>query len=278
MTRATADNLPPRPSPRRERAALKLFLAFSPKLRAVARTEPPASVQPCERFEIARDGASPLPATWYPAPGRARGVVLLAHPWVGWGQSYFHRGGRLEALRAAGYHAATFDLSAVAGEPVRAFFDLEVEAALTAVRARAPGLPLHVWGVSAGGFWAHPAVARDGAVAGAFFEDVSPHLFEWAARAAPAWTPFYWLFRRLFPDGYRFLDLRRHAPHLGARAVSYLSGGADVGVRPEDTAELAALAGAASEIVDGASHLGSIKRDPERVAARALATFARAER
>ena len=36
------------------------------------------------------------------AAGEARGAVLLVSPWVPQGQAYFHRRGRIEALRAAG--------------------------------------------------------------------------------------------------------------------------------------------------------------------------------
>src|SRR5262249_57142801 len=100
-------------------------------------------------------------------------------------------------------------------------------------------LPLHVWGVSSGGFWAHLVLSATNGVAGAMFEDVSPHLLEWSWRVVPGWRPGYLFLRCAFPRVYRFLDLRRHAPALRVAAPAYLSGSADPGVRPADTRALA---------------------------------------
>jgi hypothetical protein len=254
-----------------------MFLAFAPRLRKIGAAAPQSELEPYEKFEIARAEGAPLPATFYPSHLPPRGAVLFVHPWLGWGQSYFHRYGRIEAVRAAGYHAMTFDLPGFGGTPpARRFFDVDIADALSSLRNRARALALHVWGVSSGGVWAHPALTQSD-VGGAFFEDVTPHLLEWSARVAPVWTPFYALFRFLFPAAYRFMDLRGHAPHLKVRSVAYVSGEIDRGIRPNDTRELATLAGGEHRIVPGAGHLGAIKLQSQEVVALALKTFANAE-
>jgi pimeloyl-ACP methyl ester carboxylesterase len=196
---------------------------------------------------------------------------------MGWGRAYFHRRGRVQALRRAGYHALAVDLPGFgrSGRPA-GLFDLEVEDATAWLRARAAGLPLHVWGVSSGGYWAHPVLSRDDAFAGAMFEDVSPHLFEWSWRMVPWGRPFYAFFRRAFRRTYRFIDMRLHAPSFRVRAAAYVSGELDRGVRPEDTRALAAAAAAEAFIVPRAGHLQAIKSAGGEVIALALATFARA--
>ncbi len=201
----------------------------------------------------------------------------MAHPWVQWGEGYFHRRGRIEALQAAGYHALTFDLGGVGASGLVAdgFYDHDLEAALAALAARAAGLPLHFWGVSCGGYWGHLLLSRR-AVAGVMFEDVSPHLIEWSSRMAPWGLPCYLFFRHGLRAAYRFMDLRRHAPYLRARAAAYVSGESDLGVLPSETAELARLAGARYRLIPDAGHLESIKRAGEEVISLALETFEQA--
>jgi pimeloyl-ACP methyl ester carboxylesterase len=266
--------VPPRPPAWEERAATRLFLALSPRTRRTRRTlktvqpEPPAALAPWRNVQVPRrDGNSQLAATWYEAAGQARGAVLLVHPWVPAGRAYFHRRGRIPALRAAGYHALALDLGGFGGSTrAPGFFDRDVAAGLAHLRDVAPGLPLHLWGVSSGGYWAHPALTDTGGVAGAMFEDVSPHLLEWSWRVAPWGRP-----------AYLFLDLRRHAAALRLGAAAYVSGGRDRGILPAETRDLAERAGARHLVVPRAEHLGAILEAPDEVVALALSTFEQAE-
>ncbi|MFP3941682.1 MAG: alpha/beta hydrolase, partial [Thermoanaerobaculia bacterium] len=278
---------PERPSSLYERVSFGWFSAFAPRLPRIEQPEPPAHLHPCERITIPRPGRSGrLSATWFPAhttrdgtqSGLARGAVLLLPPWMQWGRSYFHRRGRIPALRRAGYHVLTVDFPGFGHSGPRAgFYDRDVEAALDHLAARAPGLPVHLWGVSAGGYWSHMVLSRRSGVAGAMFEDVSPHLLEWAGRAQPLLRPAHALFRSIFPKTFRYFDLRRHAPGLQVARAAYTAGGQDPGIPAEQTRELARLAGAELLIVPEAGHLEAIKVAEEEVIALALATFRRAE-
>lgn len=255
-----------------------LFLFLSPHLPSTPQPEPRADLGPFEVVTVPRrDRPGTLSAVWFPAE-RPRGAVLLLPPWLVWGKAYFYLRGRLQALHAAGYHVLILDFPGFGGSgPVQGFFDRDVEDGLEFLRQRAAGLPLHVWGVSAGGSWAHLALSRTRGVSGAVFEDVSPHLFEWSWRVAPLGRPAYLFFRTVFRSAYRFLDARRHAAAMALRAVAYVSGELDPGVRPEDTRALAEAAGGQWRIVPGADHLGAIKVAGEEVLSLALDTFRRAE-
>jgi pimeloyl-ACP methyl ester carboxylesterase len=273
----TATDPPPRPAPWYERRAAELFFVLGPRLPRVEQASPSDRLRPWEAVSVERPGAGPLGATWYPAP-KPRGAVLLVHPWLEWGKSYFHRRGRVQALRAAGYSSLAVDLGGFGGTRRKpGFLDRDIEAALHHLRRLAGGLPIHVWGVSAGAYWSHMALARNGGVAGAMFEDASPHLFEWSWRMAPLGRPFYLFYRHVLRSAYRYLDIRRHAPAMNLGAASYVSGGKDRGILPEETRELASLTGGHARIVPGAGHLESIKLANAEVIALALDTFHRAE-
>jgi pimeloyl-ACP methyl ester carboxylesterase len=271
MTMSTSS----RPLLPRERGALRLFRALSPRLPNIELPIPPPELEPFELIEVPRPGRpGVLEATWYPTAGEPQGAVLLLPPWEPWGRSYFHRRGRIEALRGAGLAALAVDFPGFgdSGAPA-GLFDRDVDDGLAELARRAPGRPLAIWGVSAGGYWAHPVLGRRNGVAAAFFEDVSPHLFEWSARNRPLFRPMFLLFRVLYPSVYRFFDMRRHAERFRVRRTAHVSGAADHGVRPDDTRELAALAGGRHLVVPRARHLEAIKVAPQAVIELALATI-----
>lgn len=222
-----------------------------------------------------------MEGTWFPLPSDAlpRGAVLLAPPWTEWGRAYFHRRGRIEALRAAGYACLSFDMGGFGGTtPTRGFRDRDAEAALSELQRRAPGIPLHVWGVSSGGHWLHPLLARVEGVRGAVFEDVTPHLLEWSAGVQPSLRPAFRALRAAFPRTDRFMDMRNHAAHLRVRSTLYVAGGADPGIPETSTRDLAKRAGAACLMVERAGHLQAIKQAGGRVLGAALMTFEAAGR
>ena len=273
----TTSSLPPRPSPWYERRAAELFFVLGPRLPRLDQAPPPDGLRPWEDVSVERPGIEPLGATWYPAPN-PRGAVLLVHPWLEWGRSYFHRRGRVQALRAAGYSSLAVDLGGFGGTRRKpGFLDRDVEAAFSHLRRLAGDVPLHVWGVSAGAYWSHFLLGRGVGASGAMFEDVAPHLIQWSWRMAPLGRPFYLFYRHVLRKAYRYLDIRNHAPAMNLGAVSYVSGGNDRGILPEETRELADLTGGQALIVPGAGHLESIKTANAEVIALALDTFRRAE-
>jgi pimeloyl-ACP methyl ester carboxylesterase len=219
-----------------------------------------------------------LAATWFPAQGEARGAVLLAHPWIKAGRSYFHRQGRLEALRTAGFDALTVDLGGLGlSTPCMGFSDTEVADTLAALRDRAPGLPLYLWGVSNGGYWSHLVLSRTAEVEveieAAMFEDVAPHLIEWSWRMTPWARPALLVFRYGLPSTYRYLNIRAHVPYFKTQRLAYVGGGRDRGVPAEDTRDLARRAGGECLVVPKSGHLSSIKRANAEVVGLALKTF-----
>jgi fermentation-respiration switch protein FrsA (DUF1100 family) len=120
-------------------------------------------------------------------------------------------------------------------------------------------------------------LSRVDGVSGALFEDVSSHLIRWSWRRIPSKRPLYLFFRTFFRRAFRYLDLRRHAPAMRLGAVAYVGGEKDPGVYPEETRELARLAGGKSLIVPGADHLAAIKIANQEVIELALATFRQGE-
>jgi pimeloyl-ACP methyl ester carboxylesterase len=277
--------MPSRPPKRlpdwEERLSSGLFTALTPRLPRVDQPEPFAGLAPFAELAIERPhGCGPLSAVWFPAAeGGARGAVLLLHPWVPWGKSYFYRRGRIPALRAAGYHTLALDFPGFGGSGTRyGFLYRDVEVALRFLRRRVGDLPVHLWGVSSGGYWAHLVLSATDEVSGAMFEDVALHLTDWGWRMLPVLRPGYLLFRHLFFRAYRFLDIRRHAAALRVAEATYVSGERDANVLPEETRELARLAGGRSLVVPGADHLAAIKLANAEILELALDTFRRGTR
>ncbi len=282
MPEPSAEGPPERPPFWEEKAGSLLFRALAPHPGKDQMPPTPAQLAPAEELEIPRLQGGILSATFYPAtpntPATPRGAVLLLHPWLVFGKSYFHRRGRIVALREAGYHVLTPDLPCFgSSEPPKLFFDRDLEDALAFLRARAPGLPVHLWGVSSGGYWSHPIFARDGELRAAVFEDVSPHLLEWSWRMSPRGRPFYLIFRTFLRRAYRYLDMRRHAAAFRGKNVLYVGGDDDPGIPAASFHDLQKASGAELLLVPGAEHLQSIKRAQEEILARALELFARTE-
>jgi hypothetical protein len=276
---------PPRPGPFEEFLASRLFRRIGPRLAREPLPSPPEELQPFEERRIARlRGPGTLSALFLPAEGWVRGGVLFLPPWLPWGKTYFYRRGRLEAARAAGYASLVLDLPGFgASAPPVGFYDVDVLAALDALRAEVGDRPLHIWGVSSGGYWAHPVVSGSTCralgrppveVAGAMYEDVSHHLIDWASRMSPRARFLHRLFRVSFRGAQRFFEMRDHAAARGARASAYVSGERDPGVLPADTEALAHAAGGEKLVVPGANHLGAIKLQNLRVIELGLRTFA----
>lgn len=266
---------PSRPSRFEELLACRLFLALAPELRGARAPEPPPKLAPWELHTIRRSGnGQELAGTFFPCSGPVRGAVLLAHPWIHSGQAYFYRQGRIEALREAGYHAMTFDLSGFGNSsPSSGFLDRDILAALDDLQARVGDLPIHFWGASSGGYWAHQVLSSRNGVASAMFEDVSNHLIRWSHRMIPKRRPAYLFFQWVLRRAYRFLDLRYHSPFLRVGRVAYVGGDRDPGILAEETRELALLAGGKCLIAAEAGHLAAIKRVGDRVISLALETF-----
>ena len=269
----------PRPPLWQEKAGSRLFRALAPHPGNDTVPATPPQLEPAEELDLPRRQGGVLSATFYPAPTtQPRGAVLLLHPWLSWGRAYFHRRGRIVALREAGYHVLTPDLPGFGrSEPPRLFFDRDLEDALRYLRERAEGLPIHLWGVSSGGYWSHPMLAREKDLRAAVFEDVSPHLLEWSWRMSPWGRPFYWIFRAFLGSAYAYLDIRRHAAACRGKAILYVGGDADPGIPVRSFEEMRDAAEAELLLVPGAGHLQSIKQAQEEILRRALELFRRAE-
>lgn len=268
-----------RPPLWQEKAGSRLFRALAPNPGDEIIPATPPQLEPAEELDLPRRLGGVLSATFYPAAtAEPRGAVLLLHPWLAWGKAYFHRRGRIVALREAGYHVLTPDLPGFGrSQKPKLFFDRDLEDALHYLRQRSGALPIHLWGVSSGGYWSHPILARENDLRAAVFEDVSPHLLEWSWRMSPWARPLYWIFRTFLGRAYSYLDIRRHAAACRGKKILYVGGDADPGIPVHSFEEMRDAAQAELLLVPGAGHLQSIKLAQDEILRRALELFRRAE-
>jgi pimeloyl-ACP methyl ester carboxylesterase len=197
--------------------------------------------------------------------------VLLGHPGIGPGKGYFHRGDRISFLREHGFAVMTFDHGGFGeSDPPQGLYHREWADVLRWARRRFPRTPLHVWGVSLGGYFAHHALAADEAgVESAIFEQVAPDLFGYRVKGMPHLRTGTLLSKTLAPGGARWFPAISHALHVKADRILYLSGGADEGIPLADARALVHAASPLAQhtIAPDAAHLEAWKLGGERVRA-----------
>lgn len=220
-------------------------------------------------FGIPRAAGGLLAAILFPHE-TPRGVVLLGHPGIGPAKGWFHRGDRVPFLRQLGFAVVTFDHGGF-GEsdaPTR-LYHAEWEDVLAWTRRRFPSLPIHVWGVSVGGYFAHHALAapETKGVRSAVFEQVTPDLLGYAGPPWAAWRAAALAARLAAPAARAWLPTEAHALHVKAEHVLYVSGDADAGVPPAHARRLVRAAGplAGHHVVVGAGHLEAWKKGGARL-------------
>lgn len=267
---------PPPPSPREERALLKLIGRTYLRSMGGAAQDPPPAEWDAQPFGIVRAAGGMLAALHFPRPS-PRGLVLFGHPGIPPAKGYFHRNDRIPFVRELGFAAVTFDHGGFGeSDAPTGLLHREWADVLAWARRRFPGLPLHVWGVSIGGYFAHHALARDEGVASAIFEQVTPNLLRYASdgrmRAAEL------LGRALAPSAVRWFAAESHAPHVRADHLLYISGTRDHGITNGEAERLSRAAGpfALHRAVEGARHLEAWKQGDARLREAVAATLGRA--
>ncbi len=249
-------------SPREERVVERLLArGFLGDL--FAQPQDPAPPEwGAQPFGIPRAAGGVLAALLFPHPD-PQGVVLLAHPGIGPAKGYFHRGDRIPFLRDLGFSVATFDHGGFGeSDAMSGLYHREWADVLAWARRRFPRAPLHAWGVSLGGYFAHHALAEDAAgVSSAVFEQVAPDLFAYRVPGQPLLRAGSVLSRTLAPGAARWFPARAHALHVKADRVLYVSGDADRGIPLEDARSLVRAASplARHHVVAGAGHLEAWK-------------------
>lgn len=251
---------PPAPGPA-EAAALRLALRWT-WARGLQHQpqDPPPHAWAASVVRVPRRCGGTLGALAFDAPA-PRGVVLFGHPGIGPAKGYFHRSDRIPFVHKLGLSALTFDYGGFGeSDAACATHAHEWLDALESARRRWVGLPLHVWGVSLGGYFAHHALAMDAeGVESALFEQVTPDLTRYARAAGEPSLPVFRAFRTVAPHAAGWFPAISHAPHLRARRVLHVAGTRDHGIRVEESEALAAATHppARLHVVEGARHLSA---------------------
>jgi pimeloyl-ACP methyl ester carboxylesterase len=203
------------------------------------------------------DGTALEGAVLATGPG-ARGVVVLCHPLQRYGYHYFLRGGLARWAAGAGFHTVLFNFQGIGRSALGGLcFADDVVGAVGWARERFPGLPVHLAGLSFGGYHAaHALVRLDGAVAGAVLDSVPPRIGN-VFRSGPA----SWLMWVLGQSPWAAATGTRPVAISLARVrrtlLLLVYGDADEYCPPADVRRLAAAVPAARlEWLPGAEHLG----------------------
>lgn len=243
----------------------------------------PQRIDPSSWIKIQFDNGrgTPLAGLYGPAASpQAKGNVVCAHPMGTEAKGYFLKQGHADMLRRHGYNVLLFDFNGF-GESQNGDFmyPLDIVAAGRELRARAPGLPLGVFGVSFGAAWLLCALAEEG------------HGFE-AAVAESAFTTLdeFW---RPYPVAYAVLKvINQLMPRLrvrlrpvvrigqisGVSSLLLIHGERDVVTPPQMGERFAAACALPAErrslwIVPGAEHIKARAAGPEAYDERVVRFF-----
>lgn len=253
------DAPPPPPSRAQERLLGRLLRWSFTQGFAGAPQDPPPPEWGAFPFGIPRESGGVLAALLFPHPA-PRGVVLLGHPGIPAAKGWFHRSDRIPFVRELGFAAVTFDHGGFGeSDPADRLYHAEWADALAWARRRFPDLPIHVWGVSVGGYFAHHALAApdEPGVASAVFEQVAPDLLRYRGPWWRPWRAADAAARLLSPQARAWLPAEAHALHVKADHVLYVYGDRDAGIPMEDARRMlrAASPVAQRHVVEGAGHL-----------------------
>ncbi len=92
----------------------------------------------------------------------AKGVVVLCHPFIKYGMSYFFRNKYHQWLAQAGYHVVGFNFKGFGSSTVEGVsFSKDVTSVALWVKREYPALPIHLLGISFGAFHGIHALAEN---------------------------------------------------------------------------------------------------------------------
>lgn len=195
---------------------------------------------PHERVSIEGNTGATLAGRYFPV-ARPRGVVVLAHPDLRYGQHWFVQSGWVDFLHDAGFDALTFDFAGY-GESRggSTYFMADVVGAAQFARRRAGGRPVHVVGVSMGAFAAANASPRLDFVDALVLESPYPSFNAWYGRGTR--KAAMGIFDRVFPRTAALLRADRNLAHAKPRRILVVAAAHD-DVTPARLSQTVARAG-----------------------------------
>jgi pimeloyl-ACP methyl ester carboxylesterase len=235
-----------------------------------------------ERVEFESETGVTLVGLLRRTAGAARGLIVCSHPIHVDAKGYFLKGGHAQRLSEAGYHVFLWDMNGF-GESPSGNFKLSADsfAAFRTAQKLADGLPVGLYGLSAGAAYGLCALARpDHGVRAAVLEGCFTTLEEF-------WRPYllpYAVLRILglvLPQTASSLRPVEQVRALqGAPSLFYIFGDRDRATPPSMGERLMAATPLPEDqralwIVPGAKHLGALGAAPEEYWKRVLEFFER---
>jgi pimeloyl-ACP methyl ester carboxylesterase len=187
----------------------------------------------------------------------ARGIVVLCHPLLRYGYHYFLRSGLARWIAGAGFHALLFNFQGIGRSRLGSLcFADDVVGAVAWARERFPLLPVHLAGLSFGGYHAaHALVRLDGAVASAALDSVPPHIGN-VFRSGPSSWLMRGLSRSPWADATGTRPVAASLTCVRRTALLLVYGDADEYCPPEDVRRLVrAVPRARLEELPGTGHM-----------------------
>lgn len=206
------------------------------------------------------DGSA-LEGALRPASARARGVVVLCHPFTKHGFHYFIRHGLVDTLHELGFHVLLFNFKGVGRSSFQgpSFVD-DVVGAVHCARELYPDIPLSLYGASFGGYQALHALPRiEGSVVRGLFDSVPAEATLFFRSVVISWV-FAHLNRGARSRTLGTRPVRDSLSRIEHTELVLLHGSDDAYCTPEVMQRVCAgVPQLTLEILPGASHLDATK-------------------
>jgi pimeloyl-ACP methyl ester carboxylesterase len=149
--------------------------------------EPSSKVEP---VALQSADGTPLEGALMHADSDVQGVVVFCHPLLRYGYRYFLRSGLARWAAEEGFHCVLFNFQGIGRSDMGALcFADDVVGVVGYARERFPGLPVHLVGLSFGGYHAaHALVRLDGIVTSAVLDSVPPRIGNFFRTGVSAWV------------------------------------------------------------------------------------------
>ncbi len=216
-------------------------------------------------FTISGVDGSLLEAASYEAdPAAAKGVILLCHPFLKYGMDYFFKNNLHLWLADAGYHVVAFNFKGFGRSTLggASFMDDVISAGLCAKKAY-PGLALHLYGFSFGGYHAIHAMARPFPLfSSAIFDSVPPTIASYFT-SGPVGIAMRWFARSRWAGVTGTKSVLESLEHIATTPSLFLYGANDRFISAEAVQKIKTCPMAGAVLFEDCGHLEIRKRHPE---------------
>jgi pimeloyl-ACP methyl ester carboxylesterase len=219
-----------------------------------------------QRFDVPGVDGSILRAAMFRTGAAApKGVVLLCHPFLKYGMAWFFKNGYPDWMTRAGYHVVAFNFKGFGESSLGGIaFSDDVFSVAQAMRARHPGLPMHLLGASFGAYHSIHSIARNEfGFASIVFDSVPAQIATFFGSGALG-SVMRRIARSRWAHSTGTKSIIDSLPAIGRTPCMFMFGSHDDYINDDEVRQIGTHCRAVVNVYPGCGHLEIRKAHPER--------------